>query len=89
MGRDELRQDYGGLLTIVVLGVRAVEEIQQSRDAIRGFLGDDPDYFSYPFGKFTPALKLWPRPPQRLTLHEKSSRNCHLSWSVFCGVFTL
>jgi len=35
----------------------ATEEIQQSRDAVRGFLGDDPDYFSYPFGKFSPALK--------------------------------
>ncbi|MDZ4804255.1 MAG: polysaccharide deacetylase family protein [Candidatus Eisenbacteria bacterium] len=35
----------------------AKEEIDQSRDAVRGFLGDDPDYFSYPFGKLTPALK--------------------------------
>ena len=35
----------------------ARDEVEQSRDAIRGFLGDDPDYFSWPFGKFTPPLK--------------------------------
>ena len=35
----------------------AKSEIEQSRDAVRGFLGDDPDYFSYPFGKLNPSLK--------------------------------
>ena len=35
----------------------AADEINQSRDAIRGFLGDDPSYFSYPFSKLTPPLK--------------------------------
>jgi peptidoglycan/xylan/chitin deacetylase (PgdA/CDA1 family) len=29
----------------------AEEEITRSRDSIRGFVGRDPDYFCYPFGK--------------------------------------
>src|SRR5687768_4807108 len=39
--------------------------------------------------KVTPVLKSWPIPPMPVTLQEKSSRNCHLVCSVFCGVFGL
>ena len=39
--------------------------------------------------QFAPTLKSWPRPPMPVTLHEKSSLNCHFVCSVACGVFGL
>src|SRR4029077_9932659 len=39
--------------------------------------------------KFAPALKSWPRPPQPVLCHEKSSRNWYLVCSVVCGVLPL
>jgi peptidoglycan/xylan/chitin deacetylase (PgdA/CDA1 family) len=35
----------------------AAAEIDGCRDAIRGFLGDDPDYFCFPFGRLSAPLK--------------------------------
>lgn len=48
----------GGLVDLTAVPAdQASEEIAKCRDAIRGFLGDDPDYFCYPFGKLNPAVR--------------------------------
>jgi len=35
----------------------AKDEIERSHETIRSYVGVAPDYFSYPFGRFTPPLK--------------------------------
>ncbi len=35
----------------------AKDDVERSRETIRGFIGINPDYLSYPFGRFTPAVK--------------------------------
>lgn len=55
MGIGSMSARHVDLTTLEAAAAR--EEIEGARDAIRGFLGDDPDYFSYPFAKLNPALK--------------------------------